>query len=68
MSISQSWLGLPLHGELRQVPNNLCQFREKKVNTVSHENQLRVVSDVAAGCLLKMRVSKLCRYEAVTKG
>lgn len=43
---------LPLQSKGRQVRNDLGQLLEKKVHGLSHENQLGVVSDEAAGCAI----------------
>ena len=44
----QSWLILPLERKLLQVVKNLCELGDEKIESVAHEDELRVVGDVAA--------------------
>ena len=55
MCVRKCWRILPLNCELRQVPDNLGQLGKQEVNCIPHENELCVVSDVAAGSLLRMQ-------------
>lgn len=48
MSERQSWLVLPLEGELLQVVENLGELGDEKIESIAHEDELRVVGDVAA--------------------
>lgn len=48
MCEGQSWLVLPLEGEFLQVVQNFGELGDEKVESVTHEDELCVVGDVAA--------------------
>lgn len=49
MGERQSGLRLPLEGKALEVVQHLGNLGDQEVEGIPHENQLRVVSDVAAG-------------------
>jgi hypothetical protein len=46
----QSWLRLPLKGKGLEVVQCLGNLGDQEIEGISHENQLRIVGDVAARC------------------
>lgn len=48
MCEGQGGLVLPLEGEVLQVVQNLGELGDEKIESVAHEDELRVVGDVAA--------------------
>lgn len=48
VGIGQGRLCLPFHGKLGQVRDDLCQLGQNNVHGLTHENEFRVVGDIAA--------------------
>jgi hypothetical protein len=46
----EGWLGLPPKGKVLEVVKHLGDLWNQDIKGIPHENQLGVVSDVAAGC------------------
>ena len=46
----QGWLRLPLKGKGLEVVQHLGNLGDQEIESIPHENQLRIVGDVAARC------------------